>query len=460
MNWFYDKFMQHFDLICIGGGSAGIAAGVQAAHFGKKVAIVEAQELGGTCVNRGCVPKKAMWYAANLASRLKHDYQGYGFDLEVKDFNWKALKAKRNNYISNIHQFYHKLFDSQKITHFNGWGKFKDKHTIIIDNEIEISGNHIYICPGAYPLIPNNISGAEHGISSDDFFELNWQPKKAIVVGGGYIGVEIAGVFHELGTETHLIIRRDKPLKDFDEMLSDELLASMRMLNMDVQINTNIRQVTKKANGLLDIHLSSEATITDVDCLVWATGRAPLTARLNIEKTGIYLNDDGTIPVDAYQTTAVDHIFAIGDATGAAQLTPVAIAAGRRLSRRLFNNEHHLKLDTHLIPTVVFSHPAIGTVGLTEKEARLQYGSENIKIYHSKFTPLYAAISGFRMQTAMKLIVAGENEQVVGCHLIGLDADEILQGFAVAIQMGATKYDLDQTIAIHPTSAEELVTMR
>lgn len=455
--------MQHFDLICIGGGSAGIAAGVQAARLGKKVAIVEARELGGTCVNRGCVPKKAMWYAANLASCLKHDVQGYGFNVELKSFDWQVLKAKRNNYISNIHQFYNKLFDAQKMTHFKGWGKFKNPDTIIIDNEngtTEISADYVYICPGAHPVIPTDIPGAKHGITSDDFFELNQQPKKAVVVGGGYIGVEIAGVFHELGTETHLVIRRDKPLKDFDEMLSDELLSNMKMLNLNVRPNTIITEVVKKANGLLDIHTQNNGVLSDVDCLIWATGRVPLTSELGLENTNIVLNKDGTIPVDAYQKTTHDHIFAIGDATEAAQLTPVAIAAGRRLSRRLFNREYDLKLDTHLIPTVVFSHPAIGTVGLTEKEAYIQYGKENVKVYHSKFTPLYAAISGFRMQTVMKLIVTGEQEKVIGCHLIGLDADEILQGFAVAIQMGATKKDLDNTIAIHPTSAEELVTMR
>ncbi|WP_440617582.1 glutathione-disulfide reductase [Cysteiniphilum sp. 6C5] len=455
--------MQHFDLICIGGGSGGIAAGVQAARLGKKVAIVEAKDLGGTCVNRGCVPKKAMWYAANLGSRLKHDYQGYGFDLDVKGFDWQTLKNKRDTYISNIHQFYNKLFDSQKITHFKGWGKFKDSNTIIIDNEnntTEISADYIYVCPGAYPLIPENILGAEHGITSDDFFELDTQPQKSVIVGGGYIGVEIAGVFHELGTETHLLIRRDKPLKEFDEMLSNELLNSMQMLKMDVRTNTTITKVVKKSNDLLDIHLNNGDALYDVDCLVWATGRAPLTANLGLENTDIKLNANGTIIVDEYQTTTVSHIFAIGDATGAAQLTPVAIAAGRRLSRRLFNDETKLKLDAHLIPTVVFSHPAIGTVGLSEKEANDQYGKDNIKVYQSKFTPLFAAISGFRLPTVMKLIVSGVDEKVVGCHLIGLDADEILQGFAVAIQMGATKQDLDNTIAIHPTSAEELVTMR
>ena len=450
---------QHFDLVCIGGGSGGVAASVQAARLGKKVAIIEKRELGGTCVNRGCVPKKAMWYAANLASHLKHDYQGYGFRLDVKGFNWQTLKEKRDAYIGNIHKYYNKLLGEQNITHFDGWGKLKDEQTITIDDNTEISADYIYLSPGAHPIIPNDIPGAQYGITSDEFFELTTQPKHAVVVGGGYIGVEIAGVFHELGTQTHLLVRRDKPLKEFDEMLSDQLVEAMKMLELDLQTNTQITKVIQKDNGHLDIYLNNGNIVYDVDCLIWATGRAPLTHSLGLASTSVKLNSNGTILVDAWQKTSVDHIFALGDATDAPQLTPVAIAAGRRLSRRLFNNEHKLKFNAELVPTVVFSHPAIGTVGLTENQAIDKYGKDNIKIYTSKFTPLYSAISGFRMQTSMKLIVCGQEETVIGCHLIGLDADEILQGFAVAIQMGATKQDLDNTIAIHPTSAEELVTM-
>ncbi len=451
---------KHFDVIALGGGSGGIAAGVQAARLGKKVAVVEYKDLGGTCVNRGCVPKKAMWYGANLAHLLKHDFKGYGFDVEYKGFSWKVLKEKRDQYIQNIHSFYNKLFQAQEVTHYNNWGKLQDEHSVVLDNGEIITADYIYLSPGAYPIIPKDIPGAELGITSDEFFELETQPKKAVVVGGGYIGVEIAGVFHELGTETSLIIRRDKPLKEFDEMLSDTLLESMKLLELNVKVNTNIKHIEKQADNTLNITLHSNEIISNVDCLIWATGRAPLTGDLGLENTSITLKDDGTIPVDAYQQTTSKHIFALGDATGAAQLTPVAIAAGRRLSRRLFNNEKDLKLNASLIPTVVFSHPAIGTVGLTEKEAQAQYGKDNIKVYQSRFTPLFSAISGFRMPTVMKLITATEKEKVVGCHLIGLDSDEILQGFAVAISMGATKKDLDDTIAIHPTSAEELVTMR
>ena len=451
---------QHFDVICLGGGSGGVAAAVQAAKLGKKVAVVEADRLGGTCVNRGCVPKKAMYYAANLAHRLKHDYAGYGFEVECKNFNWKALKQKRDRYIANIHKFYDKLFDDQKITRFHGHGRLKDAHTILINEKTEITADYLFLAPGAYPLVPENIPGAKFGMTSDQFFELEVQPKKAVIVGGGYIGVEIAGVFHTLGTKTHLLIRRDKPLKNFDEMLSETLLEQMKLFELDVRVKTRILAIEKTADKTLSIQLDDGQVIRDVDCLIWATGRAPMTDNLGLENTDVQLNDNGTILVDEYQKTTVDHIFAIGDVTGAAQLTPVAIAAGRRLARRLFNGEHQLKLDTKMIPTVVFSHPAIATVGLTEKEAIENYGRDRIKIYQSRFTPLFSAISGFRLATVMKLIVLGAEETVIGCHLIGLDADEILQGFAVAISMGATKQDFDNTIAIHPTSAEELVTMR
>ncbi|MFZ9036131.1 MAG: glutathione-disulfide reductase, partial [Francisellaceae bacterium] len=434
---------QHFDVICIGGGSGGIAAGVQAARFGKKVAIVEKRELGGTCVNRGCVPKKAMYYGAHIADMLKHDATGYGFDIDVNHFDWMTLKQKRDGYIANIHKFYDKLFDAQSITHFNAWGSFKDNHTISLDDGREISADYIYVCPGARAIIPEKIVGHELGITSDDFFELESQPKKAVVVGGGYIGVEIAQVFHALGTDTTLLIRREAPLMDFDQLIKDTLMKSFEMQQLDARTKTQISHIEKKEHHKLAIHLDNGDTINDVDCLIWATGRVPNTQYLGLQNTDITVNANGTIAVDVYQQTSIDHIYALGDVTDSPQLTPVAIAAGRRLSRRLFNREENLKLDMTYVPTVVFSHPPIGTVGLSEKQAIAKYGQNQIKIYTSNFTALYAAISGFRLPTAMKLVVKGDNEQVIGCHMIGHNVDEILQGFAVAINMGATKADFD-----------------
>ncbi len=452
--------IQKFDVICIGGGSGGIASGVMAAKLGKKVAIIEKHELGGTCVNRGCVPKKAMWHAANLAHQLQHDYKGYGFDIKDNGFNWSAIVEKRDQYIANIHKFYDKLLDGQKVTHIDAWGKFKDNKTIETDDGQTLTADHIIIAPGAYPSIPKDIPGASYGITSDEFFDhLPTQPKKAVVVGAGYIAVELAGVLHSLGTETTLLVRKEKVLRQFDDMLSDTLMECMEQFKQDVRVNTQITKVQKHQNNLMDITLTNGHLIKDVDCLIWAIGRNPNTHNLGIENTEIQVSDKGYIPSDEFQETNIPGVYSIGDVTGQAQLTPVAIAAGRRLARRLFNNEKDLKANYKNIATVVFSHPAIGTIGLSEKEAIQQFGVGDIKTYNSKFTPLYSAISGFRTPTSIKLIVQGVNEKIVGCHIIGLNADEMMQGFAVAINMGATKKDFDDTVAIHPTSAEELVTL-
>ncbi|MFV9931065.1 MAG: glutathione-disulfide reductase [Francisella endosymbiont of Hyalomma asiaticum] len=448
----------YFDIISLGGGSGGIASAVQAAKFGKKVAIIEKRELGGTCVNRGCIPKKAMWYGANLAGVLKHDAAGYGFDIEIKGFSWTTLKEKRAKYISNIHSFYDRLLDKWNITHFNNWGKFKDNKTIVLDDGIELTADNIFISPGAYPIVPKNIKGAELGITSDEFFELDKIPRKALIVGGGYIGVEIAGVLNAHGTDTTIMVRRDKPLMDFDNDISDTLVECMAMTNLKLLNHTNITKIEKTGNTL-KISTNTGQVIENIDTLIWATGRAPNTHNLGIENTDINITDKGVIPANEWQETNVKGVYSLGDASGGAKLTPVAIACGRRLACRLFNGETNLKPKLEYIPTVIFSHPAIGTVGLSEKDAREKYGDQNIKVYKSRFISLYCAISGHRMPTVMKLVVTGENEKVVGCHMIGLNVDEMLQGFAVAINMGATKRDFDDTIAIHPTSAEELVTL-
>ena len=448
----------HFDVISIGGGSGGIASAVQAAKFGKKVAIIEKYELGGTCVNRGCVPKKAMWYGGMIAEQLKHDVKGYGFKIDYNGFDWSILKQKREKYVSNIHGFYNRLLDKWNITHFNNWGKFKDNKTIELNDGTLLTADNIFISPGGYPIIPNNIPNANLGITSDEFFLLEEQPKKAVIVGGGYIGVEIAGVLNALGTDTSLIVRREKPLMNFDDTISDTLVECMEMLNTKLINNSNITNIEKFENKLT-ITINNEYTIENVDTLIWATGRAPNTHNLGLENTNIDYNKKGVINANEWQETNVKGVFAMGDATDNAQLTPVAIACGRRLARRLFNNEVDLKPNLKNIPTVVFSHPAIGTVGLSEKEAIKKYGENNVKVYKSRFTALYCAISGFRMPTVMKLVTINKEEKVVGCHMIGFNVDEMLQGFAIAINMGATKKDFDDTIAIHPTSSEELVTL-
>ena len=445
---------KHFDYLVIGGGSGGIASAVQAAKLGAKVGIIEHQELGGTCVNRGCVPKKIWYYAGTMAEHFHHG-KDYGFDWQQQGFNWAHLHQKQQAYIQRIHGFYDRLLNEQNITHLQGWGRFIDNHTIDVDGTA-YTADHILLAPGGKPMIPP-IPGAEHGITSDDFFLLTAQPKKAVVVGAGYIAVELASVLHALGTETHLLIRKQKVLRAFDDMLSDTVMETLDKVNLPVHPQTQVAQVDKTGDTLT-VHLDNGDTMHDVDCLVWAVGRVPNTTPLQLGNTDIEYDKRGFIPTDGQQNTNIKNLYAVGDATGRAALTPVAIKAGRYLARRLFNGED-LAVDYDMIPTVVFSHPTIGTMGLSEQQARDQYGGD-ITVYQTRFTSMYDALTEQRMPTAMKLICAGKTEKVIGCHMIGLGCDEMLQGFAVAIGMGATKADFDRMIAIHPTSSEELVTLK
>ena len=452
---------QHFDYLAIGGGSGGIASANRAAKLGKKAAVIEAKYIGGTCVNVGCVPKKAMWYAGQISDALKYanDYGFSGYLSEGKSsFDWSTLITNREAYIERIHAAYQRGFDANKVTVINGFAKFVDKNTVEVNGEL-ITADHITIATGGRPTIPS-IEGAEHGIDSDGFFALTTQPKSVAVVGAGYIAVELAGVFYALGSDTHLVVRKEKPLRGFDNMLSDTLVEQMAKHGPTLHNHSTPERIEKLNDGRLVVHLSNGKTIGPVDTLVWAIGREPATDNINIAATGITLDKRGFIPTDKFQNTEVDGIYAVGDNTGRAQLTPVAVAAGRRLCERLFNNKPNEHLDYSGIATVVFSHPVIGTVGLTEDEAIAEYGKDNIKVYSSQFTALYQAITeDYRDPTRMKLICAGPEEKVVGLHSIGFGSDELLQGFAVAMKMGATKADFDNTVAIHPTSAEEFVTL-
>ncbi|TWX71022.1 glutathione-disulfide reductase [Colwellia demingiae] len=452
---------QHFDYLAIGGGSGGIASANRAAKLGKKAAVIEAKYIGGTCVNVGCVPKKAMWYAGQISDALKYA-SDYGFAQHLTQgtpqFDWAKLVANREAYIERIHAAYQRGFDANDVTVIDGFAKFVDKNTVEVNGEL-ITADHITIATGGRPSFPN-IEGAEHGIDSDGFFALTEQPKSVAVVGAGYIAVELAGVFCALGSETHLLVRKEKPLRGFDDMLSDTLVEQMAKHGPTLHNHSTPERIEKLADGTLIVHLTSGKTIGPVETLVWAIGREPATDNINLAAAGVAMNERGFIETDKYQNTNVDGIYAVGDNTGRAQLTPVAVAAGRRLCERLFNNKPEEHLDYSGIATVVFSHPVIGTVGLTEDEAIAQYGEENITVYKSQFTALYQAITeDHRDPTRMKLICAGSEEKVVGLHSIGFGSDELLQGFAVAMKMGATKADFDNTIAIHPTSAEEFVTL-
>ncbi|MDO6426005.1 glutathione-disulfide reductase [Thalassotalea sp. 1_MG-2023] len=448
---------QHFDFLAIGAGSGGIASANRAAKLGKKAAVIEAKQVGGTCVNVGCVPKKAMWYAGQIADAIHYSHD-YGFNLSADKFDWSRLVANREAYIKRIHAAYGRGFEANGVTLIDGFAKFINKNTVEVNGEY-ITADHIVIATGGRPSIPS-IPGAELGIDSDGFFALTKQPKSVAVIGAGYIAVELAGVLHALGSDTHLLVRKAKPLRDFDDMLSDTLVEQMAKHGPTLHNHSTPASIEQHHNGSLNIHLENGNTVGPVETVIWAIGREPATDNINIESTGIALDKKGFIPTDKYQNTQIEGIYAVGDNTGMVQLTPVAVAAGRRLCERLFNNKPNEHLDYNNVATVVFSHPVIGTVGLSEQEAVEKYGENQIKVYRSQFTALYQAMTDdYRDPTKMKLICVGKEEKIVGIHSIGFGSDELLQGFAVAMKMGATKADFDNTVAIHPTSAEEFVTL-
>ncbi|GAD80470.1 glutathione-disulfide reductase [Vibrio ezurae] len=448
----------HFDYICIGGGSGGIASANRASMYGAKVALIEAKDLGGTCVNVGCVPKKVMWHGAQVAEAINLYAEDYGFDVELKSFNWSKLIESRQAYIGRIHQSYDRVLGNNKVNVIKGFAKFVDAKTVEVDGT-QYTADHILIAVGGRPTIPN-IPGAEYGIDSNGFFELNEQPKRVAVVGAGYIAVEIAGVLSALGTQTDLFVRKESPLRSFDPMIIDTLTEVMAAEGPTLHTHSVPKEVVKEADGSLTLHLENGSS-HNVDQLIWAIGRHPATDAINLSNTGVATNERGYIKVDEYQQTNVKGVYCVGDIMeGGIELTPVAVKAGRQLSERLFNNKPEAKMDYNLVPTVVFSHPPIGTIGLTEQQAIEQYGEDKVKVYTSGFTAMYSAVTKHRQPCKMKLVCAGDNEQVVGLHGIGFTVDEMIQGFAVAMKMGATKADFDAVVAIHPTGSEEFVTMR
>ena len=459
---------KHYDYIAIGGGSGGIASINRAAMYGKKCALIEDKHLGGTCVNVGCVPKKVMWYGANMATAIHQYAPDYGFNLDVKSFDFATLVENRQAYIGRIHQSYNSGLAKNDVDVLHGFAKLLDKNRVEVtrhDGTTEVvTADHILLAMGGRPMRPA-IEGAELGIDSDGFFELTELPPRVAIVGSGYIGVEIAGVLNALGSQTHLLVRGQRILKSFDADIVNTLSSIMQNDGIEFHYDTLPQQVRKNDDGSLAIALSTGKTLT-VDCLIWATGRVPATDNLNLENVGVELNAQGFGKVDTYQNTSVEGIYAVGDIIEhGIQLTPVAVAAGRRLSERLFNNKPNEHLDYNLVPSVIFSHPPIGTVGMSEENAVKGYGINCVKVYQSNFTPMYSAITSHREPCKMKLIcvVTGENgaeEKVVGLHGVGFGVDEMIQGFAVAIKMGATKKDFDDTVAIHPTGSEEFVTMR
>ena len=454
---------KHYDYIAIGGGSGGIASVNRAASYGKKCAIIEVKHLGGTCVNVGCVPKKVMFYGAQIAEAINHYAPDYGFDVDVKKFDFAKLVESRQAYISRIHTSYDNVLAKNNVDVIRGFAQFVNKNTLQVtfdDGSTEqVTADHILIATGGRPSIPA-IKGAEYGIDSDGVFALTELPKRTAVVGAGYIAVELAGVLNSLGVETHLFVRKHAPLRNFDPMMVETLVESMQQDGITLHTHAIPKEVVKNADGSVTLHFEDGREQT-IDCLIWAIGREPTTDKINLHAAGVEANERGFIKVDKYQNTNVPGIYAVGDIIeGGIELTPVAVAAGRRLSERLFNNKPNEHLDYNLVPSVVFSHPPIGTVGLTEPQAIEQYGAENVKVYKSSFTSMYTAVTQHRQACRMKLVCVGKEEKIVGLHGIGFGVDEMIQGFAVAIKMGATKADFDNTVAIHPTGSEEFVTMR
>jgi glutathione reductase (NADPH) len=446
---------RHYDLIAIGGGSGGLAVAKRAAENGKRVAIVEASRMGGTCVNNGCVPKKVMWYAANLA-HAADDAGHFGVPVIRSATNWQKLVDAREEYIGRINSSWNNTVNNHGIDHIVGYAQFTNSDAIEVDG-IGYTADHIVIAAGGMPILPA-LPGAELGITSDGFFALRSQPKNVAVIGGGYIGVELAGMLRALGSDVTIIGMEDRVLEVFDGMISDVLSEEMQKQGITVNMGVTVTGLEQKGDQVV-IKTAAGQLKGAFDTVIWAVGRAPNTRNLNLEAAGVDVHRNGIVPVDDYQNTNVAGIYAIGDITGRAPLTPVAIAAGRKLADRLFTDVKESRVDYQNIPSVVFAHPAVGTVGLTEEAARQHYGDE-VTVYETKFSPMRYALSEHKTATAMKLVCVGSEEKIVGVHIIGDNADEMLQGFAVAVKMGACKADFDNTIAIHPTSAEELVTMK
>jgi glutathione reductase (NADPH) len=447
---------EQYDVIAIGGGSGGLAAAQRAAEYGARALIIERDDiLGGTCVNVGCVPKKVMWHAADIAQAFR-DAPAYGFENVVPKHDWSALVQRREAYINRLNGIYERNLDNRNVDWISGNAVLTGSNQVTVGDK-EFTAPHIIIATGGEPVVPD-LPGADLGITSDGFFALTDRPQKVAIVGSGYIAVELAGVLSSLGSDVELFARYDSVLRAHDEMLQQGALIGLAEHGVKVQLNS-IPAALQQSGSQLALVTTTDKRHDNFDAVLWAVGRRPLSAGLGLAEQGIELDARGFVVTNKFQDTCVDGIYAVGDVTGQAALTPVAIAAGRRLSDRLFGGMDGRHLDYTNIPTVIFSHPPIGTVGLTEKQAREQHG-DAVKVYTSGFASLYYGVADHKPRTEMKLVTVGDDERVVGCHMIGMGSDEILQGFAVAVKMGARKQDLDDTVAIHPTTAEEFVTMR
>ena len=443
-----------FDLYVIGAGSGGVRAARFAAGFGAKVAVAESRYLGGTCVNVGCVPKKLLVYGAHFAEDFEQA-SGFGWSLGEANFDWATLIANKDREINRLNGIYRNLLVNSGVTLHEGHARLVDAHQVEINGE-RFTARHILIATGGWPQIPE-IPGREHAIGSNEAFFLKELPKRVLVVGGGYIAVEFAGIFHGLGAQTSLLYRGDLFLRGFDGSVRKHLQEELTKRGLDLQFNTDIERIDKQADGSLKATLK-DGRVLEADCVFYATGRRPMLDNLGLENTGVKLDERGFVAVDDLYQTAEPSILAIGDVIGRVQLTPVALAEGMAVARRLFKPEQYRPVDYANIATAVFSLPNIGTVGLTEEDARKN--GHNVQIFESRFRPMKLTLTDCQEKTLMKLVVDADTDKVLGCHMVGPDAGEIVQGLAIALKAGATKQHFDETIGVHPTAAEEFVTMR
>lgn len=443
-----------FDLLVIGAGSGGVRAARFAAGFGARVAIVESRYLGGTCVNVGCVPKKLLVYGAHYHEDFAQA-AGFGWTLGEQQFDWPTLIANKNREIERLNGIYRNLLVGSGVTLLEGHGRLRDEHSVEVAGQV-YRARHILIATGGWPQIPD-IPGKELAITSNEAFHLPALPRRVLVVGGGYIAVEFASIFRGLGAQTSLLYRGELFLRGFDQSVRLHLKEELGKKGLDLQFNSDIRRIERQADGSLLATLNDGRQLA-TDCVFYATGRRPMLDDLGLENVDIQLDARGFIQVNERYETSTPSILALGDVIGGMALTPVALAEGMAVARRLFKPEEYRPVDYQNIPTAVFSLPNVATVGLTEEQARA--AGHTLKIFESRFRPMKLTLTDCQERSLMKLVVDAETDRVLGCHMVGGEAGEILQGIAIAIKAGATKRIFDETIGIHPTAAEEFVTMR
>ncbi|MCD5980188.1 glutathione-disulfide reductase [Pseudomonas quasicaspiana] len=443
-----------FDLFVIGAGSGGVRAGRFAAGFGARVAVAESRYLGGTCVNVGCVPKKLLVYGSHYAEDFEQA-KSFGWTTGEPGFDWQTLIANKDRQIQHLNGIYRNLLVNSGVTLLEGHAALKGPHEVEVNGQ-SYTAEHILIAVGGWPQVPD-IPGREHAITSNEAFHLNQLPKRIVVVGGGYIAVEFASIFHGLGADTTLMYRGEMFLRGFDGSVRTHLHEELTKRGMDVRFNADIERIEKQADGSLQLLLKNGERV-NTDCVFYATGRRPMLDNLGLEHVNVKLDEKGFVEVDENYQSSEPSILAIGDVIGRVQLTPVALAEGMAVARRLFKPEDYRAVEYTHIPTAVFSLPNIGTVGLTEEDAR-KAGHE-VKIFESSFRPMKLTLTDNQERTLMKLVVDAKTDKVLGCHMVGPEAGEIIQGLAIALKAGATKRQFDDTIGVHPTLAEEFVTMR